>query len=138
MQSNNKDKANTTASGQQRPKRGVTPLVSAAGLGKGKTLSDCTRRSTRASKKLMIPIPGNATSTLHSITRATKLLMPTLVSTLHGSNKSMVPACKATPAPTISATVDGAAYNRDDPTRNRIRDCVRATRYCGRTIKHAT
>jgi len=26
----------------------------------------------------------------------------------------------------------------DDLTCDRIRDCVRATRYCGRTIKHAT
>ena len=26
----------------------------------------------------------------------------------------------------------------DDPTRDRIRDCVRAKRYCGCTIKHAT
>jgi hypothetical protein len=26
----------------------------------------------------------------------------------------------------------------DDPTRDRIRDCVRATGYRGRTIKHAT
>jgi hypothetical protein len=26
----------------------------------------------------------------------------------------------------------------DDPTRDRIRDCIRATRYCGRTIKHTT
>ena len=26
----------------------------------------------------------------------------------------------------------------DDPTRDRIRDCVRATRYRGRTIEHAT
>jgi hypothetical protein len=138
MQSNNKDKANTTASGQQRPKQGVTPLVSAAGLGEGETLSDCTRRSTRALKKLTIPIPGNATSTLRSITRATKSLMPTLVSTLHGSNKSTIPACKATPALTISATVDGAAYNRDDPTRDRIRDCIRATQYRGCTIEHAT
>ncbi len=25
----------------------------------------------------------------------------------------------------------------DDPTRDRIRDCVRATQYRGRTIKHA-
>jgi hypothetical protein len=26
----------------------------------------------------------------------------------------------------------------DDPTRDRIRDCVRATRYHGCTIEHAT
>ncbi len=26
----------------------------------------------------------------------------------------------------------------DDPTRDRIRDCVRATQYCRRTIEHAT
>jgi hypothetical protein len=26
----------------------------------------------------------------------------------------------------------------DDPTRDRTRDCVRATRYRGRTIEHAT
>jgi hypothetical protein len=26
----------------------------------------------------------------------------------------------------------------DDPTCDRIRDCVRATQYCGRTIEHAT
>jgi len=26
----------------------------------------------------------------------------------------------------------------DDPTRDRIRDCVRATEYPDRTIKHAT
>jgi hypothetical protein len=26
----------------------------------------------------------------------------------------------------------------DDPTRDRIRDCIRATRYRGRTIEHAT
>jgi len=26
----------------------------------------------------------------------------------------------------------------DDPTRDRIRDCVRATQYRGRTIEHAT
>ncbi len=26
----------------------------------------------------------------------------------------------------------------EDPTRDRIRDCVRATQYRGRTIKHAT
>jgi hypothetical protein len=26
----------------------------------------------------------------------------------------------------------------DDPARDRTRDCVRATRYRGRTIKHAT
>jgi len=26
----------------------------------------------------------------------------------------------------------------DDPTRDRISDCIRATQYLGRTIKHAT
>jgi hypothetical protein len=26
----------------------------------------------------------------------------------------------------------------DDPTHDRICDCIRATLYCGRTIKHAT
>jgi hypothetical protein len=26
----------------------------------------------------------------------------------------------------------------DDPTRDRIRDCIRATQYCGRMIEHAT
>ncbi len=34
--------------------------------------------------------------------------------------------------------VSSRYHSIDDPARDRTRDCIRATQYCGRTIEHAT
>ena len=58
---------------------------------------------------------------------ASPLLLLLLSPCCHGCCRTVSAACHFS-----------LIYTDDPPTRDRIRDCVRATRYCGRTIKHAT